>query len=301
MAPQPCLLARSRGGLMLYSWAAEHPEAVAAIAGIYPVCDLRSYPGLQKACGAFGMDQQQLEGALPRHNPIDRLAPLANAKVPILHLHGDADRVVPLAQNSAELRRRYRRLGGEMTLEIAAGQGHNMWQGFFESQALVDFVLAHAAPQTTRGICDPRHPGKPADAVQLVGPKGSAFVPEKADGEQLWTFADGVLTASPKWDSVVTPESYDDFRMHVEFATNVADGDNPEARGNSGVYIQQRYEVQILDSHGVAAEDYQASYCGSLYRLKKPDVIACRPAGEWQSYDIVFRAARWRGARNTMS
>jgi pimeloyl-ACP methyl ester carboxylesterase len=143
-APRPVLLARSRGGLMLYNWAAEHPEWVGGIAGIYPVCDLRSYPGLDRACGAYGLTREQLEGRLDQHNPVDRLAPLARAGVPIFHLHGDADTLVPLDANSGEVARRYEKLGGKMELSVAKGQGHNLWDGFFQSQELVDFVLAHA-------------------------------------------------------------------------------------------------------------------------------------------------------------
>jgi predicted esterase len=141
---KPCLLARSRGGLMLYNWAVEHPESVGGIAGIYPVCDLRSYPGIAKAAGAYGMTPQQLTEVLAQHNPVDRVEPLAKAGVPVLHLHGDVDRVVPLESNSAELARRYRRFGGEMTLNVIKGQGHNMWTGWFQCQELVDFVIAHA-------------------------------------------------------------------------------------------------------------------------------------------------------------
>jgi pimeloyl-ACP methyl ester carboxylesterase len=143
-APRPVLLARSRGGLMLYAWAADHPEAVAGIAGIYPVCDLRSYPGLDKACGAYGLTRDQLEAQLERHNPIDRLAPLAKAGVPIFHVHGDQDTLVPLEANSGEVARRYAKLGGTMTLKVAKGQGHNLWDGFFQCRELVDFVLATA-------------------------------------------------------------------------------------------------------------------------------------------------------------
>ena len=90
---KPCLLARSRGGLMLYNWAAEHPDSVGCIAGIYPVCNIRSWPGLDKACGAYGLSAAQLEEKLTQHNPIDRLAPLAEAGVPIFHIHGDSDRL----------------------------------------------------------------------------------------------------------------------------------------------------------------------------------------------------------------
>ncbi len=138
---QPCLLARSRGGLMLYDWAAENPDSVACVAGIYPVCNLLSFPGLTQACSAYAMTEKHLAAELAEHNPIDRLAPLAEAGVPIFHIHGDSDEVVPLEQNSGELMRRYEDLGGKMTLRIVQGQGHNMWQGFFQSQDLVDFVL----------------------------------------------------------------------------------------------------------------------------------------------------------------
>ena len=141
---KPCLLARSRGGLMLYNWAVEHPESVGGIAGIYPVCDLRSYPGIDKASSPYGMTPEQLTESLTRHNPVDRVEPLAKAGVPVLHVHGDVDRVVPLESNSAELARRYRRFGGEMTLTVIKGQGHNMWPGWFQCQELVDFVIAHA-------------------------------------------------------------------------------------------------------------------------------------------------------------
>jgi len=146
-APKPVLLARSRGGLMLYNWAVEHPESVAAVAGIYPVCNLTSYPTLAKACGAYGLSESDLAAHLTAHNPIDRITPLARAGVPILHLHGDQDAIVPLEQNSAELAVRYRAAGGTMEVIVFPGQGHNYWSGWFESQRLVDFVIAHAGPK----------------------------------------------------------------------------------------------------------------------------------------------------------
>ncbi|MDP6635429.1 MAG: dienelactone hydrolase family protein [Phycisphaerae bacterium] len=144
LAKKACLLARSRGGLMLYNWAAENPNRVACIAGIYPVCNLTSYPGLNRACGAYGMTKEQLAATLTDHNPIDRLALLAKAKTPIFHIHGDRDGTVPLDENSGELKKRYEKLGGAMTLEIVKGQGHNLWPGWFHSQKLVGFVITHA-------------------------------------------------------------------------------------------------------------------------------------------------------------
>lgn len=117
---KPVLLARSRGGLMLYSWAADNPQCVGGIAGIYPVCNIASYPGINRACGAYEMTAAQLQTDLSKHNPIDRLAPLAAAKVPIFHIHGDSDKVVPLDVNSGTVAQRYEKLGGQMTLEVVA-------------------------------------------------------------------------------------------------------------------------------------------------------------------------------------
>jgi predicted esterase len=144
LARRACLLARSRGGLMLYSWASENPDRVACIAGIYPVCSIASYPGLRRACGAYGMTEAQLAAKLTEHNPIDRLAPLAEANVPIFHIHGDRDTTVPLDKNSGEVQKRYSKLGGKMKLVVVEGQGHNMWTGWFQSRQLVDFVITHA-------------------------------------------------------------------------------------------------------------------------------------------------------------
>ncbi len=142
MSAKPCLLARSRGGLMLYNWAVEHPESVSAIAGIYPVCNLHSYPEIKNACAAYGMTEEELIFHIKQHNPINRIKSLADNSVPIFHIHGDCDIVVPVEDNSGELAKRYHEYGGNMTLKIVEGQGHNMWSGWFECRELVEFVIA---------------------------------------------------------------------------------------------------------------------------------------------------------------
>lgn len=146
---KPCLLARSRGGLMLYNWAVENPRKVSGIAGIYPVCNLRSYPGLAKAAPAYELTPNDLEESLSQHNPIERLAPLAKAEVPLFHLHGDEDRVVPHAENSEILIERYREAGGPAQLEIVKGGGHTMWPGWFRSESLTNFAIARALGNPT--------------------------------------------------------------------------------------------------------------------------------------------------------
>ena len=145
-SPKPILLGRSRGGLMTLSWAADNPDKVAAFAGVYPVCNIASYPGVAKAAGPYRMTEEELRARLHEHNPIDRLIPLARTGVPLFAIHGDVDTVVPLEANSGLMKERYTALGGVMQLIVPAGQGHNMWSGFFQSQELLAFVKAHAGP-----------------------------------------------------------------------------------------------------------------------------------------------------------
>ena len=149
VAARAVLMPQSRGGLMLYNWAAEHPRAVAAVAGIYTVSNLESWPGLNKASAAYGMPPESLAAHLAEHNPIDRLRPLAEAGVPILHIHGDSDTVVPLARHSAELARRYQAFGGNARVIIVKGLGHQVAPEFFQCQEVADFVIkqAHARAQ----------------------------------------------------------------------------------------------------------------------------------------------------------
>ena len=137
------------------------------------------------------------------------------------------------------------------------------------------------AADSGEGLTKGKFDGKrPPDAVQLVGKRGHILIPESEKVKCQWVFKDGVLTASPMWDSMITPDTYSDFRMHVEFNVNEVPGVDPEKNGNSGIYIQQRYELQILNSHGIAEKDYKASYAGSMYRQKMPDKLVSKPAGE---------------------
>lgn len=139
-----CMLARSYGGTQMYNWAAEHPESIACLAGIYPVCNLSSYPGIKSAAGKYGMTEEQLTKELKRHNPVDRLAPLAKWDVPIYHNTGDVDTLVPAKDNSFLVEKRYKELGGDINVTIFKGQGHNYWTGFFEDEAMAAFIIKHA-------------------------------------------------------------------------------------------------------------------------------------------------------------
>ncbi len=145
-AAKPVLLGRSRGGLMLLNWAVENADKTAGFAGVYPVCNVTSYPGLEKAAPAYHLKADELAAKLAEHNPVDRLDALIKADVPFFAIHGDNDKVVPLEKNSGLVADRYKAAGKTPQLIVPKGQGHNMWTGFFQSQELVDFVIAHAKP-----------------------------------------------------------------------------------------------------------------------------------------------------------
>lgn len=153
LAPRPCLLGRSRGGLWVASWAAAHPDRVAGLAGIYPVFDVGTYPGLDKAAPAYGLAPKDLEAGLGELNPIAKVHVLAKARVPALMIHGDDDRVVPLGPNSQAFADRYQAAGaGEaVRVIVAKGQGHNFWEGFFRCRELVDFAIARARAGAAAG------------------------------------------------------------------------------------------------------------------------------------------------------
>jgi pimeloyl-ACP methyl ester carboxylesterase len=148
-------LAHSHGGLIAYGWAFRHPECVDRIAGMCPATDFRTYPTLPNVVIAptkgldYGLSLGDLDRRAGEFNPIDNLAPLAKARVKILHLHGNEDTLVPTGANSTELARRYRGLGGEAEVVLLKGlgaeransRGHDGPE-LYESAALLKFLLA---------------------------------------------------------------------------------------------------------------------------------------------------------------
>ncbi len=133
---------------------------------------------------------------------------------------------------------------------------------------------------------------RPEKAIVLFDGKDfSQWQPERKGGEIGWKIADGAMQAVPKSGSIMTKRDFSDFILHAEFKTpDMPANVKGQGRGNSGIYIQRRYELQILDSYGLEPKNNDG---GSIYTYKAPDKNACKKPGEWQSYDIFFRAARW--------
>ena len=142
---KPMLLGQSRGGLMMLAWAMRNPEKVSAFAGIYPVCNLASWP-LKSSKAApladYALTEAELLANLSRYNPVDNLQGLLANNVPMFIVHGDSDALVPYRDNGQLIRQRYEAAGGSITVKLIPGEGHKVSPSFFQCQELVDFVLA---------------------------------------------------------------------------------------------------------------------------------------------------------------
>ncbi|MFA5206983.1 MAG: alpha/beta hydrolase [Lentisphaeria bacterium] len=140
----------SRGGLFAFNWAARHPERVAGIYVDAPVCDFKSWPG-GKGCGSgspedwerckqvYGLTEAQAL-AYPL-NPVDNLAPLARAGIPIISICGAADQVVPMAENTDVVKERYEKLGGAIQVISKPGCDHHP-HSLSDPAPIVAFALA---------------------------------------------------------------------------------------------------------------------------------------------------------------
>lgn len=109
-----------------------------------------------------------------------------------------------------------------------------------------------------------------------------------------WALEDGVMTVNGS-GSITTKESFGACQLHLEWRAPAYEDEGPtgQGRGNSGVFFFGRYEVQILDCFG--NQTYPDGMTGSLYGQEPPMVNACRPAGDWQTYDIMFQGPRFDG------
>jgi len=132
--------------------------------------------------------------------------------------------------------------------------------------------------------------GRPDNAIVLFDGTDFSNWERDGGGEIRWKRADGAMQVVPGSGGLVTKKPVKDFVMHVEFQLPTDPQDRE--RGNSGVYIQRRYEVQIINSYG---RELEFAGCGSIYRFKAPDYNVCKAPGEWQSYDIRFREALYDG------
>ena len=168
----------SRGGLIVYNWAAANPDKVACIYADAPVCDIKSWPGgLGKGSGntrswplclkAWNLTPE--EALTFKDNPIDHLEPIAKAGVPLLHVCGGADRGVPLDENTRVLEQRYKKLGGKIQVIVKPNCGHNP-HSLKDPTPIVEFILKHTGHGDSKssGTTGNAETGEKADVPGVI-------------------------------------------------------------------------------------------------------------------------------------
>ncbi len=132
----------------------------------------------------------------------------------------------------------------------------------------------------------------PAGAIVLFdGSDLSKWVQAKTGDHAAWVVRDGYFEVNPGTGDLRTRDGFGDVQLHIEWASPTPVKGSDQGRGNSGVYLMSKYELQVLDSW--ENPTYADGMAGAIYGQYPPLVNAARPAGEWQSYDVVFRGPRF--------
>ncbi len=131
----------------------------------------------------------------------------------------------------------------------------------------------------------------PSDAIILFdGSSLDNWVGRNNQAVQ-WSLEDGIMTVVPRSGDIRTKHGFGDVQLHIEWRTPAEVKGAGQGRGNSGIFLMDRYEVQVLDSY--ENPTYPNGQAASIYKQHIPLVNACREPGEWQTYDIIFMAPRF--------
>jgi len=135
--------------------------------------------------------------------------------------------------------------------------------------------------------------GIPSDAIALMSENLSEWESTKG-GAAPWSISEGVVTVAPGKGDIRTKRSFCDMQLHFEWKTPTdVEGLVGQQRNNSGIFLQERYELQILDSYDNST--YGNGQAGAIYKQVPPRVNAMLPPGQWHTYDILYTAPRFDG------
>ncbi len=132
----------------------------------------------------------------------------------------------------------------------------------------------------------------PSDAIILFNGRNlDNWVKESDSSSAKWTVEGNVMTVAKGGGDIRTKGRFGDCQLHVEWRSPAAGTGTGQNRGNSGVYLMSRYEIQVLDNYN--NRTYSNGQAASIYKQRMPLVNAARKPGEWQTYDIIFTAPRF--------
>jgi hypothetical protein len=128
----------------------------------------------------------------------------------------------------------------------------------------------------------------PSDAIVLFDGKDLNEWTNAQGGNAEWIVEDGAMTVKPRTGAIKTKQKFSDFQLHIEWRTPTEIVGEGQGRGNSGIFMMERYELQVLDSY--ESKTYPNGQAASMYKQSMPLVNATKAPGEWQTYDVIFMA-----------
>jgi hypothetical protein len=131
----------------------------------------------------------------------------------------------------------------------------------------------------------------PSDAIVLFDGKDLSKWSSAKEGDAKWEVKDGAFTVTKGMGDIKTRQTFGDIQLHIEWREPTNSTGEGQGRGNSGIFLQEKYELQVLDSY--ESPTYSNGQAGSIYKQHMPLVNATRKAGEWQTYDVVYNAPRF--------
>jgi len=145
------------------------------------------------------------------------------------------------------------------------------------------------------GTCSTQdRPGRPpSDAIVLFDGQDMSQWIGRDGGPARWKVENGTMEVVPGTGNIETKEHFGDCQLHIEWATPAEVKGDSQSRGNSGVFLMGKYEIQVLDSYN--NRTYADGHAGAIYGQYPPLVNASRKPGEWQTFDIFFVAPRFEG------
>jgi hypothetical protein len=154
---------------------------------------------------------------------------------------------------------------------------------------LTGLAVSNSAADQEPKVIDPGPP--PSDAIVLFNGKDLSQWETSKHEPAPWKVDDGIATVVPHSGYIYTKKAFGDCQLHIEWATPAEVSGEGQGRGNSGVFLQSRYEIQVLDSYD--NKTYFNGQAGALYGQSAPLVNCCRKPGEWQTYDIIYHAPQF--------